>query len=298
MDLITLGKSDLRVSKLAFGCMSLGTDYKSNKTLLERAFNSGINFFDTADLYQNGKNEETLGKVFQRNRDKIIIATKVGNELSPDGKSWTWNPSKSYILKAVDNSLRRLQTDYIDLYQLHGGTIDDPYHETIDAFEMLVKAGKIRFYGISSIRPNVIQTYVKHSNIVSVMLQYSLLDRRPEPSILNLLHDHSIGVLARGPIAKGLLANKEPKHYLDYSKQDVQNLKLVLNRLSKESRTSAQIALKFVSDQEAVTSVVAGIRTKQQLTENVGFLKMNPLSFREKDLLTNVLPKLSYKLHL
>src|SRR6202034_3432729 len=97
-------------------------------------------------------------------------------------------------------------TDYIDLYQLHGGTIDDPIDETIEAFELLQQQGKIRYYGISSIRPNVISEYVQRSNIISVMMQYSLLDRRPEESCLQLLQQNNIGVLARGSVAGGLLA--------------------------------------------------------------------------------------------
>lgn len=298
MELKKLGKSNLMVSKLSFGCMSVGSDFNANKKLLEQAYDSGINFFDTADLYQNGENEKILGKVFSGMREKIILATKVGNEMNEDGKSWSWNPSKSYILKAIDKSLIRLKTDYIDLYQLHGGTIDDPYLETIEAFEILVKAGKIRYYGISSIRPNVIRAYLKHSNIVSVMLQYNLLDRRPDPEILNQLCDQSVGVLVRGAIAKGILADKASSSYLDYSKKDVEKMKYILDGLTNDSRTSAQIALKYISENQAVTSIVSGIRTMSQLKENLGFLKTAPISIQEKESLENVLTKLNYKLHL
>ena len=101
--------------------------------------------------------------------------------MAPDG---TGTLQKNIFSSAVDQSLKRLQTDYIDLYQLHGGTIEDPIDEMIEAFETLKAAGKIRYYGISSIRPNVIREYVKRSSIVSVMMQYSLLDRRPEEEML------------------------------------------------------------------------------------------------------------------
>ncbi|MBW7462026.1 aldo/keto reductase, partial [Paenibacillus sepulcri] len=130
----------------------------------------------------------------------VIVATKVGNRREPGKEGWSWDPSKAYIQAAVKESLRRLGTDYIDLYQLHGGTIGDPIGETIEAFEELKRDGLIRHYGISSIRPNVIREYVRRSGIVSVMNQYSMLDRRAEEEVLPLLAEHEIGLIARGPL--------------------------------------------------------------------------------------------------
>src|SRR5690606_31846925 len=124
------------------------------------------------------------------------------------------------------------QTDHIDLYQLHGGTIDDPIDETIDAFETLRTAGKIRYYGISSIRPNVIREYVSRSNISTVMMQYSLLDRRPEESCLPLLAEKRITVLARGTVAGGLLINKAPKEYLEHPQQQVEQTQQQLQQIA------------------------------------------------------------------
>ncbi len=178
-----LGRSLLKISEIGFGCMSLGNDHAQNARLLHQAVEMGINFFDTADLYQKGFNEETVGKAFAGMRDRVIITTKVGNRWRADGSGFDWDPRPEYILQSVEGSLRRLQTDYIDLYQLHGGTIDDPIDDIINVFELLKKQGKIRHYGISSIRPNVIREYVKRSHIVSVMMQYSLLDRRPEEPV-------------------------------------------------------------------------------------------------------------------
>ena len=113
-------------------------------------------------------------------RSEVILCTKVGNVWNPEGQGWHWDASKKHILQAVESSLSRLQTDHIDLYLLHGGTIEDPIDETIEAFELPKQQGKIKHYGISSIRPNVIREYVKRPCIVSVMRQYSLLDRRSE----------------------------------------------------------------------------------------------------------------------
>jgi len=227
----------------------------------------GVNFFDTADLYDKGQNEALLGKALKDRRSKVILATKVGNEWADDGKSWNWNPSKAYILKAVDKSLQRLQTDYIDLYQLHGGTIEDPIDETIEAFEILQQQGKIRYYGISSIRPNVIKEYVTRSNISSVMMQYSLLDRRPEEECIDILQKNNIGILARGTLAKGLLAGKPSMNYLDHTKGEVQHIVDELKGYLKDTISLGDASVQYVLKDNAISSAVIGIRTQKQLDE-------------------------------
>ncbi len=292
-----LGKSDLQVSRIGFGCMSLGTDDTENAKLIHNAIDAGINYFDTADLYQQGNNETSLGKAVKGRRNKVIIATKVGNQLSPDGKTWRWNPSKDYIIASVDKSLQRLQTDHIDLYQLHGGTIDDPIDETIEAFETLVMAGKIRYYGISSIRPNVIREYVSRSRINSVMMQYSLLDRRPEESCLPLLEEHKISVLARGSLAGGLLAGKYADAYLGYSEDAVHKVYLAIQSISGPERSMAQTALWFALQQPGITAAVVGIRTQQQLKEACGTIPAPVLTESEIQFLKNSIPVNYYEQH-
>ena len=292
-----LGRSHLEISEVSFGCMSLGENEKENIFLLHKAMELGINYFDTADLYQHGKNEETLGKAFKDKRDKVIIATKAGNQWRADGSGWDWNPRKDYILSCAEKSLKRLQTDYIDLFQLHGGTIEDDIDETIDAFEMLLKQGKIRYYGISSIRPNVIREYVKRSNIVSVMMQYSLLDRRPEEECLQLLHDNHIGVLSRGSLAKGLLGGKPSTSYLDYSTEQVHEMALAVKSISGKARTPAQTAIHFILANPAITSVVTGIRTKDQLEEIAAAPERQLLTEQELETLSLVIPANLYDSH-
>jgi aryl-alcohol dehydrogenase-like predicted oxidoreductase len=293
----SLGTSPLQISELAFGCMSLGEDDAANARLLHSALEGGITLFDTADLYQQGQNEQTVGKAFKGMRHKVILATKVGNQWRPDGSGWDWNPRKDYILSAVNVSLKRLQTDYIDLYQLHGGTLEDPIDETIEAFEELKAAGKIRNYGISSIRPNVIREWVKRSAIASVMMQYSLLDRRPEESSLQLLAQHGIGVLARGSYAQGLLLGKPPKAYLGYTAEEVEKAASGLQALAGSSRTPAALAARYSLAPPAVNCAVLGIRNQKQLDEALAIAHTPPLSPQELDQLQKILPPNYYEQH-
>jgi len=292
-----LGKSSLWVSEVGFGCMSLQGDDGENAALIHQAFGSGINFFDTADIYQKGENELTVGKALKGIRQKVILATKVGNVWKNDGDGLDWNPSKAHIRQSVDESLRRLQTDYIDLYQLHGGTIQDNIAETIEAFEILKQQGKIRYYGISSIRPNVIREYVASSSIVSVMMQYSLLDRRPEEACLDLLAQHNVGVLVRGSLAKGLLVDKPAIEYLTHSSADVEKARLVVHRMSNERREATETALRFVLSSPAVKTVVVGIRTIEQLHRCVNVSNTPPLSDQELQELQNTVRAFTYEEH-
>ena len=297
MQYTQLGASMLQISEISFGCMSLAGSYDENEKVLHHAIDLGINFFDTADLYNKGMNEISVGKALKAKRDNVIIATKVGNQWRPDGSGWDWNPRKDYILRSVDESLKRLQTDRIDLYQLHGGTIDDPIDDTIEAFEQLKQQGKIRYYGISSIRPNVIREYIKRSAIVSVMMQYSLLDRRPEETCLDLLKQSNIGVLVRGSIAQGLLANKPAKEYLQHSKEQVMNAAEAVKSVSRTSRTSTQTAIRYVLNHPAISSATVGIRTMEQLEEAVNTLNTPILLQEEIAVLKNSIELNKYDQH-
>ncbi|HMR91169.1 MAG TPA: aldo/keto reductase [Chitinophagaceae bacterium] len=291
-----LGSSALHISEISFGSMSLTPQHPGPAAVLHQAIDMGINFFDTADLYDKGWNETMLGKALLPKRKGIMIATKAGNVWNEDGKSWSWDPSKKHILSATEKSLQRLQTDYIDLLQLHGGTIDDPIDEVIEAFEQLKQEGKIRYYGISSIRPDVIREYVQRSAITSVMLQYSLLDRRPEETCLPLLREKGIGVLARGSIARGLLAGKPSTSYLGYTAGEVKQAAAAIKKVAG-NKTAAQTATQFALNHPAVTSVVAGIRTPAQLAEAAGISEATPLQPEIYRQLQNVLPVNYYETH-
>lgn len=287
-----LGKSDLYVSEISFGCMSLQKDNPENENLIREAVDNGINFFDTADIYDYGWNEKVVGEALKPIRDDVIIATKVGHVQKGDGMGWEWRPTKKHILSNVEESLKRLQTDRIDLYQLHGGTLDDPIDDIIEAFELLKAQGKIREYGISSIRPNVIRTYVKKAHIASVMMQYSLLDRRPEESCLDFLHETEISVLTRGSLAKGLLVDKPATEMLDYSIEDVGKMQKAV----QDTGNPIGASLQFVLHHPAVASAVVGVRTGKQLKEIVEQFD-DTIPEKEMEKVANLLHKNVYHEH-
>jgi len=295
-----LGNSDLYVSEVGLGCMSVGTDETKAVSIIQEAMELGINFFDTADLYDYGRNEELLGKAIRHRRSDVIVATKVGNRQLPGKEERMWDPSKAYILSAVKESLRRLGTDYIDLYQLHGGTIEDPIEETIEAFEGLKQEGWIRYYGISSIRPNVIREYVRRSNITSLMGQYSMLDRRPEEEVLPQLMEHNIGFIARGPLAGGILTsggvNKAERGYLDYSREELSAVRQRLMELADDTRTPEQIAIRHVLSEPGVTVTLPGASSLEQLRSNVSAADTR-LSADERDALLAVTRANRYSIH-
>jgi aryl-alcohol dehydrogenase-like predicted oxidoreductase len=297
MEYRVLGRSDLKVSRIGFGTMSLDTANPNAKNILLEALENGINYFDTADMYRQGMNETVLGQAFQGKRNQIILATKVGNQWRADGSGWDWNPSKKYLLSAIDQSLKRLQTEYIDLYQLHGGTMEDPIDEVIEAFELLKAAGKIRYYGISSIRPNVIREYVKRSSIISVMMQYSLLDRRPEEEMLSFLHDNQVAMLARGTIAKGLLVSKPMDSYLNYSAEQVGKATLAIKSVAGTLHSSFQTAVQFVLQHPSVNAAVIGIRTEGQLRDALDVFHSPSLNTLQMEILGNTLPGNKYLEH-
>ncbi|MDP4260406.1 MAG: aldo/keto reductase [Bacteroidota bacterium] len=265
-----LGPSSLTVSAVSFGCMSLGQDEAENTRIVNRAIELGVNLFDTADIYEKGHNEEKIGRILKGRRDQVFIASKVGNRWRPDGSGLDWDAGRDHILQAVEGSLARLGTDRIDLYQLHGGTMEDRIDETIGAFELLQQQGKIRYYGISSIRPAVIGEYVRRSRIVSVMMQYSLLDRRPEQHCLELLRTSGIGMLARGTLARGLLTGKEATGFLGHSAEEVSAAAAAIDRISGPQRSRAQTAVQFVLRNPAVSSAVVGFRTLEQVEDLLG----------------------------
>jgi len=295
-----LGNTSLMVSEIGLGCMSLKSNQpKQSKDIIQKAFDKGITFFDTADLYDKGQNEMVVGDSVQHFRKHIVLASKVGNLWRADGSGWDWKASKDYIIKAIEGSLSRLKTDYIDLYQLHGGTIEDPIEEIIEAFELLKKQGKIRAYGLSSIRPNVIKEFLAKSDIASVMMQYSLLDRRPEEEISGLLADRGVNIVVRGALAKGVLINNSIEPFLQYSSGEVSHIVRNLVNLSKRiGKENMIVALSYVLSNPAVATAVVGVSTKLQLDELIKAKdQLIKLSDADKQVLLEGVRSLHYTEH-
>mgnify|MGYP001635385048 CR=1 FL=1 len=225
-----------------------------------------------------------------------------GNRWTEGKEGWRWDPSKAYIKEAVKQSLKRLSVEYIDLYQLHGGTLEDNILETIDAFEELKQEGFIKAYGISSIRPNVIREYVKHASIDSVMMQYSLLDRRPEEEVLPLLAENNISVVTRGPLAKGLLSENwidklSEQGYLDYSETELRALLTELKAKFTETRHLQEAAIQYNLAHKGVTSIIAGASSMEQVKENVAAVRAEPLSKSELTFMEQLAKMNKYEAH-
>jgi len=263
-----LKNTSIKLSDIGFGAMSLeGKDSTADIDLIHTAFDAGITYFDTADLYDHGANEVLVGKAVQDFRQDIVLATKVGNQWRADKSGWDWNTSKTYLCQGLEDSLRRLKTDYIDLYQLHGGTESDNFAEIIDTFEGFKQQGKIRAYGISSIRPKVFTHYVQHAQIATNMMPYSLLDRRFE-SYFESFEQADVAVVVRGALAQGLLAGKPATAYQALDATEVAALQRQQQKqASEQNSTAIQVALQFVLKQPAVASAVIGIRNKKQLKD-------------------------------
>lgn len=256
-------KPSFDLPSIGLGCMSLPTDYTAAKAILDEAVDAGISLFDTADLYHRGLNEQQLGKALEGKRAQVLLATKVGNQWNSSGSSWTWNPTKSYILQAVEESLKRLKTDYIDLYQLHGGTLEDPWEETLEAFQLLKEQGKILDFGISSIRPNVIRKVMSMNPPKTIMMQYSPLDRRPEEEVFPLLEKTETKVLVRGAFAKGLLINKPEADFLDFSKEQVRSIR---EKINQSGFLPEAVLIRYGLDCRAVGSLIVGASSGDQVS--------------------------------
>lgn len=295
MQYTTLGSSGITVSIIALGGMSLPGDEVNDIQLIHKALDLGINFIDTADLYLNGRNESIIGKAIKGRREKVVLASKGGNQPTPETGGWRWNPNPSYLKTALEASLKRLETDYLDLYQLHGGTLEDPTDELIRFFEDEKKRGTIRAYGISSIRPVVIDYWVRHAHLDSLMVQYSGLDRRPEEQIFPLLENHNIAVLARGTVAKGMLAGKPAKDYLGIPEKEIASI--VDTAFSNNSTNAATNAIRYALNPEPVKVAVVGLSSEVQLHQAVEAGNSPHLSDELMKRLNRLFPEGKYENH-
>ena len=276
--------------------MSLEPDVKSAQRVVDMALDSGVNFFDTADLYDKGENEKILGKILKDKRKEVIIATKVGNQWNPDGNSWSWNPRKEYILSAVEESLKRLQTDHIDLYQLHRPAFDIPMDETLGALTDLVRQGKVRYIGSSTAPAWKVMEALMVSELkglvrfVSEQPPYNLLDRRIENELVPMCQAHGLAILPWTPLAMGVLAGR----YSDaaafpadsraslrggiyaqrVTARGIEIGKQFVQLANERGMSPAQLAVLWVKDQPGITAPLIGPRTVEQLEHFLPVLEM------------------------
>src|SRR5438128_2250666 len=292
-----LGRTGIKVSVVGFGAWAIGGATEASGTPLgwgrtsddeslaaiRRARDLGVNFFDTADSYGFGRSESLLGIVLSRTRQEVVLATKVGVVRGSSGELKK-DFSRQHIFYAVDGSLKRLRTDYIDVYQVHNPTIEDLQREEIqEAMEMLQDAGKVRFWGVSVTTPEEGLEVVRRGWGHALQVLYNVLNQAPARELLPAAKEKGYGVIARVPLASGLLTGKfriDSTFPADDLRQNFltgRRLEESLNRVDEvksiiggASRTLAEGALRFVLADDAVSTTIPGARNARQVEMNVG----------------------------
>jgi aryl-alcohol dehydrogenase-like predicted oxidoreductase len=287
----TLGKSGLQVSVVGLGCNNFGfvtgMDLEASRKVIDKAIDAGINFFDTSDSY--GSSEEILGEVLRGHRHKIVLATKFGSQLDPEGKKK--GASRTYIFSAIESSLRRLQTDWIDLYQLHRPDPNTPMDETLRALDHLVQQGKVRHIGCSNLSATQLveaQTIAENNHLTSFVSsqdEYSLLVRHIERELLPVVEKYGMAELPYFPLASGLLTGKyrkgqappkgsrlaESQRLADRYLHDThfEKVERLEHFAGEHGHTLLELAFSWLLARPAVASVIAGATKPEQVEKNV-----------------------------
>jgi 1-deoxyxylulose-5-phosphate synthase len=315
MQYVSLGQSGLKVSRLCLGCMTFGDptwrgwdwvlDEETSKPIIDRALDLGINFFDTADMYSVGASEEVTGRLTRHvPRNRLVIATKLYNPMSDDANDR--GLSRKHVFEAVDASLKRLGTDYIDLYQIHRFDYDTPLEETLDALDDVVRAGKVRYLGASSMqawqfmKALGLQRANGWAPFISMQNHYNLLYREEEREMLPLCRSEGVGIIPWSPLARGFLAgNRKPNdpnagsdfatarargdeiaHRFYWSEQDFEVMKAVESVAARHEVSMAQVAYAWVASRPGVTAPIVGISKLEQFDDAIACLE---LRLRDED---------------
>jgi aryl-alcohol dehydrogenase-like predicted oxidoreductase len=294
MEYRSLGRTGVKVSVLCLGCMMFGgkTEQEPSMDIIDRALDGGINFFDTANVYSRGRSEEVTGAALKRNgkRQRVVLATKVHGTMADDDPNMQGN-QRRHIIEQCEASLRRLQTDYIDLYQIHRPSSDVPIDETLRALDDLIRSGKVRYIGSSTyaawqlVESLWVSKELHLNRFVSEQPPYHLLDRRIERELLPMAQTYGFAILPWSPLAGGFLTGKyqrgqnrtegarlaessewSDRHFADRA-FDV--LDVVTEIANQKGVSISQYALAWCAQQPGVTSPIIGPRTMEQLEDNL-----------------------------
>lgn len=296
MEYRSLGRTGVKVSMLCLGCMMFGgrTTPEDSYTIIDSAIDAGINFLDTANVYSRGRSEEVTGEALKRNgkRERIVLATKVHGTMADDDPNMEGN-SRRHIIQQAEASLRRLQTDYIDLYQIHRPQSDIPIDETLRALDDLIRAGKVRYTGTSTYAAwQLVDSFwlskeLGLNRFVCEQPPYNLLDRRIERELVPMARTYGMGIIPWSPLAGGLLTGKynrkspppENTRFADADKnpflqrrwtQSAFDVIEGIEPIAKAKGVSmSQFSLAWCAQQPGVTSPIIGPRTLEQLQDNL-----------------------------
>lgn len=302
MEYVRLGSTGLKVSRLCLGTMTYGSkkwrewvlDEQESQPFFRRAIEMGVNFFDTADMYSDGASEEVTGRALKKfgpSRDRLVVATKVFNPMGSDPNQR--GLSRKHIFHAIDDSLRRLGMDYVDLYQIHRFDFDTPIEETIEALDEVVKMGKALYVGASSMRSYQFAKMLAKAEemgcarFVSMQNHYNLIYREEEREMLPLCLEEGIGVIPWSPLARGFVMGRRRNESSastraqtdDYARKlyqesDYQVVDRITQVAAKHGVSNAQVALAWVLHKPGVTSPIVGASKMPHLEEAVKALDL------------------------
>lgn len=303
MKLIKLKKADLELSPIIFGAWAIGgwmwggAEEKDALAALKASYDLGVTSIDTAAVYGFGQSEELVGKAFKGMREKVQILTKFGlnwtqkkgayyfSSEDNNGKALNiyYNASRDNVIRECEDSLKRLGTDYIDLYQLHWPDPSTPLDETMEALNILLEQGKIRAAGVSNFDADLLDSALKTTLIVSDQVPYSMLNRNIESELVPYCIENDIDILAYSPLQRGILTGKfNPDHHFNkgdnrselpwYGRENILKINSFLTKIKKiadsKNASLTQLVLKWTLLQPGITYVLAGARNPGQITEN------------------------------
>jgi aryl-alcohol dehydrogenase (NADP+) len=301
MQYVNLGRTGLKVSRLCLGAMTYGDpawrawvlSEEQGRPFIKRALEAGINFFDTADMYSLGKSEEVLGRALRdfAKRDDVVIATKAFSPMSdvPNDRGL----SRKHLLSSIDGSLRRLGTEYVDLYQIHRWDPDTPIEETLSTLHDIIRAGKTRYIGASSmwvwqfVKAQYLADRHGWTRFVSMQNHYNLVYREEEREMLPFCRDEGVGVIPWSPLARGFLAGNRRgsekgetaraktddfAHRLYYADSDFRIVDRVVDVARSRGVSPAQIALAWILHKPGVTAPIVGASKMDQLDQAIAAL--------------------------